>query len=179
LTGMTTALPSTSGLNQIRFPVPDGMTVEQGSSKCGDQAQLSCCNEADYAGDTTKVADGLAAGLLSNLIGGGSSADGLGLFSQCSKLNVRCEYPERESLGLRRCPFWLGLVFEGSLIWLVSLMQCLLPPATFSTGSVSRISSVARRVSIPRYVSFPFPVPSLSSPAHVIMSAAERMQTQS
>ncbi|KAL3451152.1 hypothetical protein BJX65DRAFT_321874 [Aspergillus insuetus] len=89
LAGITTALPSSTGLNQIRFPVPDDMTIEQGSSKCGDQAQLSCCNEADYAGDTTKVADGIAAGLLSNLIGGGSGADGLGLFSQCSKLNVR------------------------------------------------------------------------------------------
>ncbi|KAL3457556.1 hypothetical protein BJX64DRAFT_295853 [Aspergillus heterothallicus] len=88
LLAAASALPS-AGLNPIRFTVPDDMTIEQGSSKCGDQAQLSCCNEADYAGDTTKVADGIAAGLLSNLIGGGSGADGVGLFSQCSKLNVR------------------------------------------------------------------------------------------
>ncbi|KAL4871851.1 hypothetical protein BDV12DRAFT_194001 [Aspergillus spectabilis] len=82
------ALPSPE-TNQVRFPIPNTMTIEEGSSKCGDQAELSCCNKATYAGDTTKVSDGIAAGLLSNLIGGGSGVDGLGLFSQCSKLNVR------------------------------------------------------------------------------------------
>ncbi|KAL4880469.1 hypothetical protein BJY04DRAFT_228552 [Aspergillus karnatakaensis] len=92
----THALPNPNGLlnsdpdsNHLRFPIPPSMTVQEGSSKCGDQAQLSCCNKAAYAGDTTKVSDGIASGLLSNLIGGGSGADGLGLFSQCSKVNVR------------------------------------------------------------------------------------------
>ncbi|KKK16904.1 hypothetical protein P175DRAFT_0505874 [Aspergillus ochraceoroseus IBT 24754] len=74
---------------QIRFPVPSTMTVEEGSTKCGDQAQLSCCNKAKYGGDTTEVAKGIGAGLLSNLIGSGSAAEGLGLFDQCSKVDAQ------------------------------------------------------------------------------------------
>ncbi|KAL4911350.1 hypothetical protein BDW74DRAFT_164873 [Aspergillus multicolor] len=76
------------GNSDVRFPVPDGMTVKQASDKCGDQAQLSCCNKATYAGDTTNVNDGLLAGLLSNLLGAGSGAEGLGLFEECSKVDV-------------------------------------------------------------------------------------------
>ncbi|KAL4789985.1 rodlet protein [Aspergillus venezuelensis] len=76
------------GNSNVRFPVPDDITVKQASDKCGDQAQLSCCNKAKYAGDTTEVEDGILAGALSNLIGAGSGADGLGLFDQCSKLDV-------------------------------------------------------------------------------------------
>ncbi|KAL4886883.1 hypothetical protein BJY04DRAFT_43378 [Aspergillus karnatakaensis] len=73
---------------QAKFPVPDSMTVKEGSSKCGDQAQLSCCNKAKYGADTTVVAEGLGAGLLSNLLGAGSAAEGLGAFTECSKLDV-------------------------------------------------------------------------------------------
>ncbi|KAL4739853.1 hypothetical protein BDV11DRAFT_169627 [Aspergillus similis] len=71
-----------------KFPVPDSVTVAEGSSKCGDQAQLSCCNDVKYGGDTSVVQDGIAAGLLSDLLGTGSAADGLGAFSGCSKLDV-------------------------------------------------------------------------------------------
>ncbi|KAJ5907081.1 uncharacterized protein N7473_003997 [Penicillium subrubescens] len=77
------------GNTQIRFPVPDNMTVKQAQAKCGDQAQLSCCNKATYAGDTTDVNSGMLGGTLSNLIGAGSGADGLGLFDQCSKLDLQ------------------------------------------------------------------------------------------
>ncbi|KAL3487723.1 fungal hydrophobin-domain-containing protein [Aspergillus germanicus] len=76
------------GNSNVKFPVPDNVTVKQASDKCGDQAQLSCCNKATYAGDTTEVNDGLLAGTLSNLIGAGSGAEGLGLFDQCSKLDI-------------------------------------------------------------------------------------------
>ncbi|KAL5335808.1 rodlet protein [Aspergillus crustosus] len=76
------------GNSNVKFPVPQDVTVKQASDKCGDQAQLSCCNKATYAGDTTEVADGILAGALSNLIGAGSGAEGLGLFDQCSKLDV-------------------------------------------------------------------------------------------
>ncbi|KAL3481806.1 rodlet protein [Aspergillus californicus] len=76
------------GNSNVRFPVPDDVTVKQASEKCGDQAQLSCCNKAIYAGDSTEVADGLLAGALSNLIGAGSGAEGLGLFDECSKLDI-------------------------------------------------------------------------------------------
>ncbi|KAL4917979.1 hypothetical protein BDW62DRAFT_210890 [Aspergillus aurantiobrunneus] len=76
------------GNSNVRFPVPDDVTVKQASDKCGDQAQLSCCNKAVYAGDTTEVDEGLLAGALSNLLGAGSGSEGLGLFEQCSKLNI-------------------------------------------------------------------------------------------
>jgi hypothetical protein len=72
-----------------RFSVPADMTVKQAQAKCGDQAQLSCCNKATYAGDTTDVNSGILGGTLSNLIGAGSGADGVGIFDQCSKLDVQ------------------------------------------------------------------------------------------
>ncbi|KAL2822770.1 hypothetical protein BDW59DRAFT_163582 [Aspergillus cavernicola] len=71
-----------------RFPVPSSMTVKEGSTKCGDQAQLSCCNKAKYGGDSTVVSKGIASGLLSNLLGAGSAAEGLGAFTGCSKLDL-------------------------------------------------------------------------------------------
>ena len=77
------------GNTNVRFPVPDNMTVKQAQAKCGDQAQLSCCNKATYAGDTTDVNSGMLGGTLSNLIGAGSGSDGLGLFDQCSKLDLQ------------------------------------------------------------------------------------------
>ncbi|KAJ6110011.1 Hydrophobin [Penicillium sp. IBT 16267x] len=72
----------------IRYPVPKGMTVMQAQAKCGDQAQLSCCNKAKYAADSTDINSSFGAGLLENLIAGGSGSDGLGLFSQCAKVDV-------------------------------------------------------------------------------------------
>lgn len=79
------AMPS--GANK-HFPVPDDMTVDQASAKCGDKAQLSCCNKATYTGDTTKSNSGILGGALSDLIGGGAGSEGLGLFDQCSQLNI-------------------------------------------------------------------------------------------
>ena len=68
------------------------MTVEEASSKCGNQAQLSCCNEVDYVGDTTTIQKGVASGILSGLLGQGSGAEGIGAFKGCSKLGVAGEY---------------------------------------------------------------------------------------
>ncbi|KAL2833507.1 rodlet protein [Aspergillus pseudoustus] len=76
------------GNSNVKFPVSKDVTVKQASDKCGDQAQLSCCNKASYSGDTTEVADGILAGALSNLLGAGSGAEGLGLFDECSKLDL-------------------------------------------------------------------------------------------
>jgi hypothetical protein len=36
------------------------MTVNEGSAKRGDQAQLSCCNKPDYGGDTVTIGPGLS-----------------------------------------------------------------------------------------------------------------------
>ncbi|KAE8152498.1 fungal hydrophobin [Aspergillus avenaceus] len=77
------------GNSDIKFPVPDNVSVKQAAEKCGDQAQLSCCNKVTYAGDTTEVDEGLLAGALSNLLGAGSGSEGLGLFDQCSKLPLQ------------------------------------------------------------------------------------------
>ncbi|PYH92239.1 fungal hydrophobin [Aspergillus ellipticus CBS 707.79] len=77
------------GNSDVKFPVPDDLTVKQAEAKCGDQAELSCCNKATYAGDSTEVSDGILAGTLSNLISGGSGSEGLGLFDQCSKLPLQ------------------------------------------------------------------------------------------
>ncbi|KAF4763484.1 hypothetical protein N7455_010909 [Penicillium solitum] len=95
--GLAAAMPAENVANGVqhqnggapRFPVPDNLTVKQAQAKCGDQAQLSCCNKATYAGDTTDINSGILAGTLSNLIGAGSGADGLGLFNQCSKLDAQ------------------------------------------------------------------------------------------
>ncbi|KAI9374475.1 fungal hydrophobin [Aspergillus egyptiacus] len=76
------------GSSHVKFPVRDEVTLKQASDKCGDQAQLSCCNKATYAGDSTEIDKGILAGALSNLIGSGSGSEGLGLFNECSKLNV-------------------------------------------------------------------------------------------
>ncbi|KAJ5933822.1 fungal hydrophobin [Penicillium verhagenii] len=91
---MASAMPTSEGLESqehggVRFPVPKGLTVKEAQAKCGDQAQLSCCNKATYAGDTTDVNSGLGGGLLANLIAGGSGSDGLGVFDQCSKLDLQ------------------------------------------------------------------------------------------
>lgn len=67
-------------------------TVKEASSKCGDQAQLSCCNEVDYVGDTTTIQKGVASGILSGLLGQGSGAEGIGAFKGCSKLDVAGTY---------------------------------------------------------------------------------------
>ncbi|KAK7954789.1 hydrophobin [Apiospora saccharicola] len=59
----------------------------QGSSAgdtCGKDFQLSCCNKADYSGDSVNE----AAGILSGLLGGAFNKNGLGLFDGCSKLDI-------------------------------------------------------------------------------------------
>ncbi|KAL4875700.1 hypothetical protein BJY04DRAFT_223816 [Aspergillus karnatakaensis] len=63
--------------------IPNTMTVQEASSKCGSQAQLSCCNRAIHAGDTTGIN-----GAVSNILGAGSGAEGASIFDKCSKLDV-------------------------------------------------------------------------------------------
>ncbi|KAI2793695.1 Hydrophobin [Penicillium oxalicum] len=99
LAALAVALPadqstSANGLraqkdSDVRWHVPTSMTIQEAQAKCGDQAQLSCCNKATYAGDTTDVNSGIGGGLLSNLIGSGSGAEGIGAFEQCSKLDLQ------------------------------------------------------------------------------------------
>jgi hypothetical protein len=64
--------------------LPVGMTVSEAAAKCGDQAQLSCCNKAKRTGDVTDMG-----GLVKNALGGGSGNSIAEIFDQCSKLDVQ------------------------------------------------------------------------------------------
>lgn len=138
-----------AGNSNVRFPVSQDTTVEQASTKCGDQAQLSCCNEATYAGDTTTEQQGVLAGALSGLIGEGSGAEGLGLFKGCSKLDVAGEY-----LSM------LPITSNSTNVSQLSSVS-----RTSSTRTASR-TSLAARTLLPRpyvsYASFHF-LPRLTS----------------
>ncbi|KAE8352749.1 fungal hydrophobin-domain-containing protein [Aspergillus coremiiformis] len=76
------------GNADVRFPVSGDVSTKQASDKCGDNTQLSCCNSVTYAGDQTEVDEGLLAGALSHLIGTGSGSEGLGLFKECTNVDV-------------------------------------------------------------------------------------------
>lgn len=89
LAATVAAAPQPAGHDGPRFPVPGDMTVKQAQTKCGDDTKLSCCNKASYSGDSSTDNSGLLSGVLGNLIGAsGSGSQGLGLFQQCSDLNV-------------------------------------------------------------------------------------------
>jgi hypothetical protein len=120
------------GNTNVKFPVPENMTVKQAQAKCGDQAQLSCCNKATYAGDTTDVNSGMLGGALSNLIGAGSGADGLGLFDQCSKLDLQSKLVN------------IVQSFDHLLTILQSPFLLPSPSRTWSTRSASRTLPAAR-----------------------------------
>lgn len=57
------------------------MTVEEASSSCGDNQQISCCNKTEQGDDVSK-ADGVLSGLLNGALGDLSLAD------QCSAISV-------------------------------------------------------------------------------------------
>jgi hypothetical protein len=126
------------GNTDVRFSVPDDMTVHQAQAKCGDQAQLSCCNKATYAKDTTDAEKDLLAGALSNLIAGGSGSEGLGLFEQCSQLDL-----QRMSLNFYTEHIKLIYFSSTSAPWYsdsgpdqeeVPAEHCLLPELSFRWG---------------------------------------------
>jgi hypothetical protein len=157
---LTAAMPTEHSNNALesqhqapRFKVPDSMTVEQAQAKCGDQAQLSCCNKAVYAGDTTDVNSGALGGVLSNLIGSGSGASGLGVFDQCSKLDA-----QSKSLCSIHQPSY-------SLIYPQSPSSLLFPSRTSSTSAASRTSpAVPTRLAAP--------TPTVSVPAFLVLPSA-------
>ncbi|KAH1795365.1 hypothetical protein KXV95_007589 [Aspergillus fumigatus] len=73
-----------------QLPLLDpSMTIKEAARKCGDKAQLSCCNRVVKAGDYTSVDEGIGAGLLSNLAGGGSGISSILAFDQCSRLDAQ------------------------------------------------------------------------------------------
>ncbi|KAL4923870.1 uncharacterized protein BDV17DRAFT_295960 [Aspergillus undulatus] len=78
---ITLAIAAVASAN--KFPVPSGLTVQEASSKCGDKAQIACCNNVKYGGDSTVVQEGIAAGLLT-VIGVDD------LINQKCKQNIAC-----------------------------------------------------------------------------------------
>ncbi|KAL1970871.1 hypothetical protein VTN77DRAFT_2705 [Rasamsonia byssochlamydoides] len=76
------------GGQQPFWPLQQDVTVQEAKAACGNEAQVACCDDVSYAGDTTDVTSGPLAGALSNLLNGKNGAQGLALFSKCSKLNV-------------------------------------------------------------------------------------------
>ncbi|OJZ87751.1 hypothetical protein ASPFODRAFT_206566 [Aspergillus luchuensis CBS 106.47] len=89
LATVVVAQPSVRGRAVNHIPAPAGMTVSQGADSCGSGNQLSCCNKATYAGDSTDIDSGLLSGLLSGLIGSGSGSQGIGLADDCSPLDLQ------------------------------------------------------------------------------------------
>ncbi|GKZ31495.1 hypothetical protein AbraIFM66950_012162 [Aspergillus brasiliensis] len=89
LASVVVAQPSVRGRGVTHIPAPAGMTVSDGADSCGNNAKLSCCNKATYAGDSTNVDSGFLSGLLSNLVGAGSGSQGLGLADDCSPLDLQ------------------------------------------------------------------------------------------
>ena len=71
------------------------VTIGQAGDTCGQDLELSCCNEVDQSGDSTNVASGILAGLM----GGALENGDLGLFSGCSKLSVAAGTLLKTSVG--------------------------------------------------------------------------------
>ncbi|KAL4899292.1 hypothetical protein BDW74DRAFT_183825 [Aspergillus multicolor] len=83
------AMPSgqTAAMSEaVSYPAPESLTVAQASDKCGSNLELKCCNKHIKAGDTSTINKGILAGVLQSLAGSGSSAEGIQLFGECSKL---------------------------------------------------------------------------------------------
>ncbi|KAE8374250.1 hypothetical protein BDV26DRAFT_284452 [Aspergillus bertholletiae] len=76
------------GNSKNQFNLPKELNTQQAAEKCGDNAQLTCCNKQVRSGDFTEVEDGLLAGLLSNILGNGQGSEGLGLLDECTNIPV-------------------------------------------------------------------------------------------
>ncbi|KAJ5259591.1 conidial hydrophobin Hyp1/RodA [Penicillium angulare] len=75
-----------TGGNKVKYPVSNKTTLKQAQNTCGNDAKVSCCNEATYTKDVTNNANGPLAGVLQSALGAGSG--GLGLFGQCNDLSL-------------------------------------------------------------------------------------------
>ncbi|KAI8626329.1 hypothetical protein F5Y19DRAFT_478696 [Xylariaceae sp. FL1651] len=64
--------------------IPGDVTIGQAGDTCGEDFELSCCNDVDQSGDSVTEASGILSGLLQGTLEGGD----VGLFSGCSKLTV-------------------------------------------------------------------------------------------
>ncbi|OGM40301.1 hydrophobin [Aspergillus bombycis] len=69
-----------------QFPLPADLTTKQAAEKCGDQAELKCCNKVIKSGDFTQAESGILNNLLDLL--NGKQGQGLGLLDECTNIPV-------------------------------------------------------------------------------------------
>lgn len=91
------AIPSGEGVSNdvgnVKFPVDKKYTVRQAKSKCGNDADVSCCNKVIYTHDISDATSDRLADVIQTALSGGPGGDGLGLFSQCNPLSADGENP--------------------------------------------------------------------------------------
>ncbi|BCS25329.1 uncharacterized protein APUU_50040S [Aspergillus puulaauensis] len=78
-----------AGNSDIKFPVDPELTIQQAEAKCGNDAQVFCCNKAMYTHDITTSDTDPLPGVVQTALGGGPGGDGLGLFGQCKDMTAR------------------------------------------------------------------------------------------
>ncbi|KAF3905052.1 Hydrophobin [Arthrobotrys entomopaga] len=85
LTGAGLAVPA--GLGGVgalvpSFPAPQGVTVNQAATTCGQDMSLSCCNDVDLSQDASSQAAGLLGLQLKDVLGN------VGLFGKCNDISI-------------------------------------------------------------------------------------------
>lgn len=78
-----------TGNSDVKFPVDPELTIKQAEAKCGNDAQVSCCNKATYTHDITTSDTGPLPGVVQTALAGGPGSDGLGLFGQCNGMTAQ------------------------------------------------------------------------------------------
>lgn len=78
-----------AGNSDVKFPVDSELTIKQAEAKCGNDAQVSCCNKATYTHDITTSDTGPLPGVVQTALAGGPGSDGLGLFGQCNDMTAK------------------------------------------------------------------------------------------
>lgn len=78
-----------TGNSDVKFPVDPELTIKQAEAKCGNDAQVSCCNKATYTHDITTSDTGPLPGVVQTALAGGPGSDGLGLFGQCKDVTAQ------------------------------------------------------------------------------------------
>ncbi|KAJ5197046.1 conidial hydrophobin Hyp1/RodA [Penicillium cf. viridicatum] len=84
-----TAIAMSHSGDGVRFPVDHNTTIQQAQAKCGNDANVSCCNKATYTHDITSANTGPLPGVVQTALGGGPGSDGLGLFRQCNDVSTQ------------------------------------------------------------------------------------------
>jgi hypothetical protein len=105
--------PSSSGApgseNEESRQKLDSMTVQDASKICGADTQVKCCNKASFS--STDVGD--AQGLLGDTLGASQLLNGVGLFDQCSSLDLGLLINPLQNLLNSKCKSQVACCQEG------------------------------------------------------------------